>query len=314
MKHAFFLAVGAILAFACTLDDRRPSVQEAFAQHLEFPGLTPVAGPLVPGSSSGPQPVAVPVQSSASIAPSGSSVLRVPWLGGPIAAANVQVDEATHYSAPAGSAGEQESGTLEIDIRLDSGACGGLAPICHEVTYSAQVVTSDGSASLIVVCASILNCSTGDCALLGGPTLGDQNPGAPTLGDQNLADQSLGDSGLFVRDVLGFYSGDWGDMLLRQVGDEVWGAYSYNEGTVVGSVADGVFRGWWSEAPAQTSGEVEFRWTRTATGQVAMDGRWRRDVTGTWREDWDIELVTDREPAPELLARFEDTALFLRHP
>jgi hypothetical protein len=304
MKHAFFLAAGVSLAFACTLDDRRPSVQETFAQHLDFPGLTPVPGPLVPGSSSGAQPVAVPLQSRVTFVPSGSWVLNVPWLGGPIAAANVQVDEHSHYSTPAGSAGEQESGTVEINVSLDSGACTGLAPICHEVTYSTQVVTTEGSASLIVVSASIFNCSGGDCA-----PRGDQ-----TVTNQNLADQSLGDSGLFVRDVLGFYSGDWGDMLLRQVGDEVWGAYTYNEGTVVGSIADGAFRGWWSEAPSQGSGEVEFRWTRTEAGQVALDGRWRRGVDGTWREDWDVELVTDRDPAPELEARFDDTTLFQRHP
>jgi hypothetical protein len=34
----------------------------------------------------------------------------------------------------------------------------------------------------------------------------------------------LGDTGLRVGDVLGFYTGDWGDMLLRKQGNEIWGA------------------------------------------------------------------------------------------
>jgi len=298
MKHAFFLAAGVALACACTLDERRPSVQESFAQHLEFPGLMPVPGPLVPGSPAGPQPVAVPFLSSPSIAPSGSSFLNVPWLGGPIASANVQVEEEEHYSVPAGSAGEQESGTIEINISLDSAACGGLAPICHEVAYSTQVVTIDGTTSLIIVSSSVLNCSSGDCA--------------------PLADRPLGDSGLVVRDVLGLYSGDWGDMLLRQVGDELWGAYTFWDGTVVGSIVDGVLRGWWSETPSRApladAGEVEFRWLRTEAGQVAINGRWRNGLTGPWYENFDVALVTDREPAPALVERFEDASVFLRHP
>ncbi|HKO92494.1 MAG TPA: hypothetical protein VJU61_15140 [Polyangiaceae bacterium] len=47
---------------------------------------------------------------------------------------------------------------------------------------------------------------------------------------------------------------------------------------------------------------------------MALDGRWRRGDTGTWNENWDVELVPDREPAPELLARFEDASVFVRHP
>ncbi len=137
--------------------------------------------------------------------------------------------------------------------------------------------------------------------------------------DALRADAMLGDTGILVGEVLGFYSGDWGDMVLRQVGNEVWGVYDHDQGTIVGTVQGGALVGWWSEVPSRSpsndAGEVEFRWVRTdAGGGILLDGRWKYGTNDSWREDWDIGLVTDRQPSSELLARFNDPNQFPRHP
>jgi hypothetical protein len=132
-------------------------------------------------------------------------------------------------------------------------------------------------------------------------------------------DKMLGNTGLRVSDILGFYSGDWGDMVLRTHGDEIWGAYQHDEGTVVGKInTEGVFVGWWSEVPTRETpndaGDVEFRWARGTTNAIALDGRWRYGTTENWREDWDVELVTDRDVPPEISDRFSMPDAFKRKP
>jgi hypothetical protein len=115
----------------------------------------------------------------------------------------------------------------------------------------------------------------------------------------------------------GHWAGDWGDMVLRKVGDEYWGVYVHDTGTVVLRASpDGVYRGWWSEIPSRMApsdaGEVEFRfsWTGTALG---LDGQWRYGATGAFKPDWDLMHVTTPVPAG-LEERFTDTASFKRHP
>jgi hypothetical protein len=130
-------------------------------------------------------------------------------------------------------------------------------------------------------------------------------------------DTPLGETGLSVRDVVGFYSGDWGDMLLQPVGDEVWGTYVYDQGTVVLRVEGGAMVGWWSEVPSRMpsgdAGRVEFRWQRTALGVIHLDGRWMYGAEqATWSENWDLDLVTGREAPVELVQRFSDPSLFHR--
>jgi hypothetical protein len=131
-------------------------------------------------------------------------------------------------------------------------------------------------------------------------------------------DQMLGDTGLKVADILGFYSGDWGDMVLRNVGDEIWGVYAHDGGTIVGNITEeGVFVGWWSQLPSRTAddaGEVEFRWSQVNGTVIALDGRWRWGTTAEWLENWDIDLVTDRAAPVELTNRFDMPADFRRHP
>jgi hypothetical protein len=146
---------------------------------------------------------------------------------------------------------------------------------------------------------------------------------AGTLAADSGVDPALGDTGLSLSDVLGFYNasllsgGDWGAMVLRKYGAEVVGVYQYNEGTVVGEItSDGVFVGWWSQLPTREgfdAGEVEFRWSSTGSG-TAFDGRWRWGTSGSWYENWDAILVTDRAAPNELIAAFDDVASFDRHP
>lgn len=111
-------------------------------------------------------------------------------------------------------------------------------------------------------------------------------------------DQPVGHTGLRVSDILGYYSGDWGQMLLRTHGDEIWGVYQYRDGTITGRVNDeGVFTGWWTQLPSRSGmdeGEVELRWSRIADSTIALDGRWRYGSDGDWLENWDITRVTNQ--------------------
>ncbi len=137
-------------------------------------------------------------------------------------------------------------------------------------------------------------------------------------GTEDPLEQLIGDTDISVGEILGFYSGDWGDMVLRHVGDEIWGAYAWDTGTIVGSIQGDALVGWWSETPSREptsdAGDVEFRWTRDDAGNILLDGRWRYGTEEAWHEDWDISLVTDRDPPQELVERFDDESAFRRHP
>jgi hypothetical protein len=116
-------------------------------------------------------------------------------------------------------------------------------------------------------------------------------------------------------EVEGYWTGDWGKLMLRSVGDEVRATYLHDEGTVTGRMSEeGVVVGWWCEAPSREApkdaGQVEFRFVDT-DGQLALDGRWRYASEGEWREDWDLVRVNE-QPPEELVARFNDEAAFCR--
>lgn len=118
-------------------------------------------------------------------------------------------------------------------------------------------------------------------------------------------------------DVQGHWSGDWGHMVLRVVGDEVWGAYNHDEGTVRGRVVNGRFVGWWCEVPSRgpdaDAGEVEFGFVRGPSGELNFDGKWRYGTTAEWQENWDLQRVSEA-PSAELEARFANAAAFCPHP
>lgn len=133
------------------------------------------------------------------------------------------------------------------------------------------------------------------------------------------ADRKLGNTNLSVSDILGYYSGNWGQMILRTQGAEIIGVYEHRDGTLIGEIDDeGVFVGWWTQLPSRTgldAGEVEFRWSKSADGgAVALDGRWRYGTDGEWLENWDVARVTDRSAPSQLSDRFERTDDFRRRP
>lgn len=155
--------------------------------------------------------------------------------------------------------------------------------------------------------------SGGATALAGAGGANDDDAGAPP------PEPALGDTGLVVSDILGFYSGDWGDMVLERRAAEIWGVYNYNDGTIIGAITeDGVFAGWWSQLPTRAdginAGEVEFRWSRSVAGVISLDGRWRYGSSGLWLENWDVDLVPDRSAPSALIDGFDDIDDFKRHP
>lgn len=111
-----------------------------------------------------------------------------------------------------------------------------------------------------------------------------------------------------AEDIVGYWSGDWGDMILEREGDgTIVGAYSHDEGLLAGSFAEEVFTGWWCEVPSRQpdsdAGDVEFNFTYQGD-VLALDGRWRYGSEQTMREDWDVTLQSGAGPA-ELQARLD---------
>jgi hypothetical protein len=93
------------------------------------------------------------------------------------------------------------------------------------------------------------------------------------------------------------------------------GVYRYYDGTVTGEVVDGVFRGWWSEAPTHRShdyaGRVELRLVETSEGPL-IAGRWSYQYEKL-EPGWDLEDIGG-EPPPDLAWRLEQPASFIEDP
>ena len=118
-------------------------------------------------------------------------------------------------------------------------------------------------------------------------------------------------------DMVGVWnSEDFGVVVFRRIDGQIRGSYRYDGGTIVGTVAEGVFTGWWCEAPArqppQQAGDVEFRLADTPDGRL-LDGRWRYGTDEAYKESWDSRRVEVPEPA-DLAARFTDSPSFCPHP
>jgi hypothetical protein len=139
----------------------------------------------------------------------------------------------------------------------------------------------------------------------------------PSTACAELGQLALTEERKFQTSIEGLWGGDWGDMLLKKVGSEYWGAYTHDQGTVVVRLyADGAFRGWWTEVPSRNvpsdAGDVEFRFAWD-NGTLALDGRWRYGTEGGWSENWDLKRSTGPAPA-ELEQRFGDPTQFKRGP
>ena len=111
----------------------------------------------------------------------------------------------------------------------------------------------------------------------------------------------------------GFWSGDWGNMVMRVDADgTIVAAYAHDEGEIVGRIDDrGRMVGWWCEVPSRQAdndaGTVEMRLVAGASG-ASIDGRWTYGAhsgTNTWHENWDISAKGTEAPPAELTARLD---------
>ena len=133
--------------------------------------------------------------------------------------------------------------------------------------------------------------------------------GEPVVGDRSKTVTS--------QEMVGVWNSvDFGVIAFRAEASRVKGVYRYDGGAVTGEVQDGVFFGWWCEAPARKApaqaGIVEFRLVETADGQV-LDGKWKYGDEGNYKESWDMRRVIGPEPA-DLRLRFGKDEEFCERP
>ena len=108
-------------------------------------------------------------------------------------------------------------------------------------------------------------------------------------------------------DIEGYWTGDWGDMVVEVTDDNVVrAAYSHDSGTVTGELGtDSVVRGWWCESPTREAdddaGQVEFYYYKPGE-QFSLDGRWTYGTSGEWHDDWDLSF-SGGDPPEELVER-----------
>ena len=118
-------------------------------------------------------------------------------------------------------------------------------------------------------------------------------------------------------DMVGVWNAeDFGVVVFRNDDGGLRASYRYDDGTITGAIVDGLFVGWWCEAPSRTApqqgGDVEFRLVETPNGGM-LDGRWRYGTEEEYKESWDLLRVDLPEPA-DLTARFTSPTAFCAHP
>ncbi len=117
--------------------------------------------------------------------------------------------------------------------------------------------------------------------------------------------------------IVGTWRGDFGVLVMRPVGDELWGVYVHDEGTVRGRIVGDRFIGWWCEPPSRRppgdAGDVEMQVIVDSDGVRAVAGRWRYGAEGDWDDRWDLTAAPEPPPAA-LTDRFADTAAFCTRP
>jgi hypothetical protein len=94
------------------------------------------------------------------------------------------------------------------------------------------------------------------------------------------------------------------------------GVYRYHDGTISGEVVDGVFHGWWTEAPNRNtdtddSGRVELRLVETSDGPL-IAGDWSYG-NGSLEPGWDLEEIGGDTP-PDLARRLDDPESLVEAP
>jgi hypothetical protein len=125
---------------------------------------------------------------------------------------------------------------------------------------------------------------------------------------------------LTAEDLTGVWSSDaYGTVVLRADGNTVRGVYRIANGTVRGTVKDGVFTGVWCEGTRKPStsddltdaGLVQWRAIKTKDGDEIVTGTWsgdyRRKADGSFEPDgsWDLERLRI-EQAPDLQRRLDE--------
>ncbi len=113
-------------------------------------------------------------------------------------------------------------------------------------------------------------------------------------------------------DVTGFWSGDWGDLVLRVEGTKVIATYAYDQSEIVGTLSGRRITGWWCEVPTRKgptdSGPVQFDFIGDPRTSGRIDGRWQYASAGAdaqWSEDWDISAKSAEPPPQELVDRLD---------
>jgi hypothetical protein len=94
------------------------------------------------------------------------------------------------------------------------------------------------------------------------------------------------------------------------------GVYRYYDGTLTGELVDGVFRGWWTEAPTHRrhdyAGRVELRLVETSDGPL-IAGSWSYQHEEPLKPGWDLEDIGGEAP-PDLARRLERSDSFIEDP
>ena len=118
---------------------------------------------------------------------------------------------------------------------------------------------------------------------------------------------------LEAKEVEGYWTGDWGQLVFREKDGKMLAAYNHDEGTIVGTIQGDLLVGWWCEVPSRKpdhdAGDVEMKFITNPDGKRAIDGRWRYGASEAWHDDWDITWDAG-QPDAALLKRFDDASAF----
>jgi inhibitor of cysteine peptidase len=145
---------------------------------------------------------------------------------------------------------------------------------------------------------SYLTCSAGECVTIDGKcypegthTMDDgdwecsQGKWSKVEGTYEQPTQELMDyyRKQYGCDWAGTWSTNWEGMVLHQSGNEVSGTYTWEQGTIVGTVTGDKLKGTWSQAGNNRAGDFEFT---ISDDCKSFTGPWRYGSEGGWVGDW----------------------------
>ena len=95
-------------------------------------------------------------------------------------------------------------------------------------------------------------------------------------------------------------SAQWGEMNLGQIGIEVTGTYTWDEGKLVGTVSGDRFDFQWSEAPSYAApGDAGDGYLIVTVDGKSMSGEWRYGYDGEWSGTWTADRSATVAALPE---------------